>query len=539
MSDQITIEPKLSKQAIRGAMQYDSHYSNLTTSQIAEKYKVSIKTVLKWKKRTSVQDLPRNRRSKLKPHHIRFIKKLADGKFTGFEQASSRVIANLLETRFNKDKKKLNFTICHSTVNKALNKALSRPRKAKKTFQLTGKNKESRINFIKWVKENKVKGQDIFFTDESRFLLDTPLNPQTNQIRFNQVDLLRLKSGDPVIYEKINQPLPKFTSGFMVAGGISKYGLSKLIFCVGTMNTYCYKRTVNYFKEDVERQNPELYYQQDGASCHTNPTSMEHVKSSFKNLIPFWPPNSPDLSPIEMVWCLLKQKLQERKHNTLEELKSHLVYLWNRFPIGKCKKLIAQFDKKLKIIRESGERINKLPYKKKKFAKRKRARWEKKWNLDNEDDSIERIVYNDKKLKLDKLKAGKAIKKEISKLKKVFTANNKDVLTDKQIKRYHKDNFLKMKKALKEKKENNELQKKKIQELKDKFTHHEKLTLEEWYESLTMKLKLNMIRFKPFKNLSDYLSGTNAETALTDFNDNDVDDENNENSEELLSNELN
>ena len=71
------------------------------------------------------------------------------------------------------------------------------------------------------------------------FFLDTPLNPQTNQIRFNQEDLAKLKSGEE-LYEKLHVPQPKYTTGFMVAGGMSYYGIGKLIFCVGTMNTNCY-----------------------------------------------------------------------------------------------------------------------------------------------------------------------------------------------------------------------------------------------------------------------------------------------------------
>ena len=44
---------------------------------------------------------------------------------------------------------------------------------------------------------------------QKRFLLDTPLNPQTNQIRFNQEDLAKLKSGEEKLYEKLHVPQPK------------------------------------------------------------------------------------------------------------------------------------------------------------------------------------------------------------------------------------------------------------------------------------------------------------------------------------------
>jgi transposase len=195
-------QPILSKEAIRGAIQYECRYTNNSIRNIAAKFKVSPKTVMKWKKRDFVADAKKTRTPKLKSKHIEYIRKLADGKYTGIDQASSRMIASSLERKFNKNLKKITFSICHSTVNKVLNKILSKPRKSKQTFKLSGKNKDSRINFIKWIKENKVKGNDIFFTDESRFLLDTPLNPQTNQIRFNKEDIKKLRDGDQELYER-------------------------------------------------------------------------------------------------------------------------------------------------------------------------------------------------------------------------------------------------------------------------------------------------------------------------------------------------
>ena len=327
-----------SKEAIRGAIQHSCYENTLTIRQIALKFDVAPSTVMKWKRRSSVSDSIRIRKSKLKPRHIQFIKKMADGKYTGIDQASSRMIAYKLQRKFNRNLKKMAFTVCHSTVNKILNKVLSRPRKAKTTFKLTKENKDKRIELIEWVKANNVKGKDIFFTDESRFLLDTPLNPQTNQIRFNKEDQKKLKLGDTEIFEKVNKPVPKYTSGFMVAGGMSTHGLGKLIFCVGTMNAFAYRRTLDYFQEDVQRLNPDLYFQQDGASCHTANKSINLIGTLFNNKLPFWPANSPDLSPIEMIWALLKMKLQEKKHNTLEELKANLIFLWNRVPVGLCKK---------------------------------------------------------------------------------------------------------------------------------------------------------------------------------------------------------
>ena len=55
----------------------------MTLKQIVSKYDVSVCTVLKWKVRTDVNDKKRVRRTKFKIKHVKFIKKLAEGMFTG------------------------------------------------------------------------------------------------------------------------------------------------------------------------------------------------------------------------------------------------------------------------------------------------------------------------------------------------------------------------------------------------------------------------------------------------------------------------
>ena len=53
--------------------------------------------------------------------------------------------------------------------------------------------------------------------------------------------------------------------------------------------------------------------------------SIEDIKVLFgKNKI-WWLVNSPDLSPIETVWSVLKQELSKRKNSSLEELRDNIL----------------------------------------------------------------------------------------------------------------------------------------------------------------------------------------------------------------------
>ena len=83
----------------------------------------------------------------------------------------------------------------------------------------------------------------------------------------------------------------KHPKGIMVAGGVSSFGVGKLNFCIGTMNSFAYKQTLINYENDMEyfrRLGINLIFQQDNAPCHTSKDSREYLK--FENKLKFWPP---------------------------------------------------------------------------------------------------------------------------------------------------------------------------------------------------------------------------------------------------------
>ena len=88
----------------------------------------------------------------------------------------------------------------------------------------------------------------------------------------------------------------------MIAGGISEYLLSNLVFYSGTMNNFSYKQFLLFLKKDMDqikkefKLNKVLLFQQDNASCYKSRKSLEAIEVIFgKNKI-WWQANSPDLS---------------------------------------------------------------------------------------------------------------------------------------------------------------------------------------------------------------------------------------------------
>ena len=223
----------------------------------------------------------------------------------------------------------------------------------------------------------------------------------------------------------------------MVGGGISKNGLGKLIFCIGTVDSFAYKQALEFYKQDIEALsdgNSLLYFQQDNATPHTSKEAREALKEI--NSLKFWPPNSPEISPIEKVWSFIMRKLEGKKIKDLNQLKNEVLYIWNRVPKNYCKKIVEKFDKDINnLIKSSGHLKNKNTSSYNNY----------KLNYSAYSDKIENIIYNKSRmgkiLEKKKKEAGKLLRikrRRVNKLKtKAFKASIKNEITKKY--RVHSD----------------------------------------------------------------------------------------------------
>ena len=80
----------------------------------------------------------------------------------------------------------------------------------------------------------------------------------------------------------------------------------------------------------------KFFFQQDGATAHTSKSSQEKLLRELGGETHFWrkdmwPPQSPDLNPLDYgIWSLLQQKVQCVSHPSLEALKSHIKKEWKK-----------------------------------------------------------------------------------------------------------------------------------------------------------------------------------------------------------------
>ena len=71
-----------------------------------------------------------------------------------------------------------------------------------------------------------------------------------------------------------------------------------------------------------------------------------------------WPSNSPDLNPIENLWCIVKNNVERRMPKNCEELKQFMEEEWQKIPVAFLINLVDSMKRRCELIIErNGERI--------------------------------------------------------------------------------------------------------------------------------------------------------------------------------------
>ena len=347
-----------------------NHEAGMKANKIAKLFGISPQRVNYWIHNEIKR--PRKRRTKLTRNEKIMLIKWAKNKPTNIAGAKKiQMKFNLLSSKKKEKHKRKKIGI--STVNKILNKYLSKPKKIRKVFFLSTHQKEQRLNFLLFMKKHSITPRDIFFTDESIFTPSSFLN-QSSKIRISKKMQKYLKGGNEKAINIIVSPAPKKENGLMISGGICEEGLGNIIFHAGNVNTFSYKQVLNFYRNDMDNF-PLKIFQQDGAKAHSSKASREEIKKLFgdnyiptwtsgpkidEEFIPRWPPNSPDLSAIELIWSIIKEMLKLFPPKNIDELKSAIKIIWESIPKEVCKNIIEHISERWELcIKHNGRRLDK------------------------------------------------------------------------------------------------------------------------------------------------------------------------------------
>lgn len=358
------------------------------------------------------------RRTKLNEQYKKKIVDLAKDKLTS--DMGARKIADII----NKDLKENNvrdtkgniLSIEKTAVNRYLKNALGRPRKVRRVFYLNDKQKKERVKFCESILNKRIKGEQIFFTDETKIDMAPFLN---DSIRLSLENQKKLKSGNEDAYKLVNKQEKKFEKSIMIAGGVHFNGLSDLLLLEGTMNEFSYAQALYFYKDNIEeiKKNHIIYkifFEQDGAKPHTSSNNKKLLKNLFGGAYIQNPPNSPDLAyPIETLWAFLKKRVKKRIPKNLEELKKFTIEEWNKIPEELPQKLVKNYLKRVKkVIEIKGNRLE--PFHLNEIRKEE----------ENEEEKNDKGLIN---------------KKRILKMKKIYNDQNLNKIRKKEIRELNKD----------------------------------------------------------------------------------------------------
>ena len=245
-------------------------------------------------------------------------------------------------------KRVMNSTSCvnvsRQTVSRRLQEIVLFNRTPRKKPLVSSKNKkrlESANWYIIWTYENWAK---VFFSDESKFNLFG--NDGKNKVKRRIGERLSTKCTKKTV---------KFWGGsVMVFGMFSSRGTTPLVRLQTRVNAQIYKNIVKDHVVPIIQNSgfDRATFMQDNAPCQEAKVVMSYLSEQDFEIMD-WPPQSPDLNPIENFWKTLGVKVMERNPTNTEDLWVKLQEEWSKISIENCQELIRSCCRRCAAVIES------------------------------------------------------------------------------------------------------------------------------------------------------------------------------------------
>ena len=227
-----------------------------------------------------------------------------------------------------------------TTVKRVLHDRLKLPaRRALRKPLMTRSHLRKRIAFCKMTQDwTSEQWSDIMWSDESNFYLNQRVTPFVRRSRDSNPT-------DP----RFTTNSVKHPGSIMVWACMCSKGRGGLYFLPhnARMNAKSYIDVLqNHLLPFMTIKGTETFMQ-DGAPCHTARVVKDWLRRNGVQTLE-WPPNSPDLDPIENLWCVLKRRLAQLKVRSLRELECELQRIWTtETDENMCKNLVHSMPRRI------------------------------------------------------------------------------------------------------------------------------------------------------------------------------------------------
>ena len=206
----------------------------------------------------------------------------------------------------------------------------------------------------------------IWFTDEKLFTVAPPINMQDDRLYAPVGTSKRQLSADRLLSTRSH-----FSKSVMVSVGVSAFGCTELIFIEpGVKINGAYYRdellTKHLLPAIKELSGDVFTFQQDSAPAHRAKETVELLSRETPDFITplLWPPNSPDLNPVDYkVWSVLQERVYRGRIRDVEHLKVRLVEEWSLFSQNIVDAAVRQRSVRLRacVNAEGGHFEHQLP----------------------------------------------------------------------------------------------------------------------------------------------------------------------------------
>jgi hypothetical protein len=244
--------------------------------------------------------------------------------------------------------KSLHLPVTPQTIRNELKRNEFRHERLKPTEAIRPANMEKRLvfarNYVTWTKD---QWAEVIFTDEKKWNLvgnDGFVSAWVdNRSEFHREEVQRLRQS------------------VMTWGAISAEKGLVIVRIEEKIDgpTYCEMLESCFFDSADVVLPPNFLFQQDNASAHVCRHTMAFLESREISVFS-WPPQSPDLSPIEDIWGIVSEKVYKhgKTYQTKDDLWKAIVAAWDSIPRSTFQNLYKSMNNRLiKVLESNGRRI--------------------------------------------------------------------------------------------------------------------------------------------------------------------------------------
>ncbi len=238
-------------------------------------------------------------------------------------------------------------TLSVNTIHRAIRRCRLKLYRSKKKPYLNMIQKRSRFLWAKaHLNWTVAKWKTVLWSDKSKF-----------EVLFGKLGchVIRTKEDkdNPSCYQRsVQKP-----ASLMVWGCMSACGMPSLHIWKGTINAERYIQVLEQHMLPSRRrlfQGRPCIFQHDNARPHTASITTSWLRRRRIRVLK-WPACSPDLSPIENIWRIIKRKTQQKRPKTVEQLEACIRQEWDNIPIPKLEQLVSSVPRRLQTVIKRGD----------------------------------------------------------------------------------------------------------------------------------------------------------------------------------------